>query len=447
MCDTFVILPDASENGHVIFGKNSDREPNEAHQVVMFPAQDFTSGSEVRCTYRSIPQVSHIHAVMLLKPFWIWGAEMGANEKGVVIGNEAVFTKEKAEKGLGLIGMDYIRLALERASSADEALQVMVDLLGQYGQGGNCGFTHPFFYQNSFIIADSSTAWVLETSGREWAAEKVSGVRSISNAITIGQEWTKQSPTLVKTAVERGWSKNEHDFNFARDYSEPIYTTFSAAHHRQACTTGLLQARQSKLTVKDAMAVLRSHATGKDGNYRPDIGLMGAEVCMHAGWGPIRNSQSVGSLVAEIAADNQIFWVTGTSAPCTSIFKPVWFSSGIPWQDEPGPTGKFDSGCLWWRHEQVHRQILQNYPELIARIRADQARLEDEALDWVNRRDTDPVECLRISNLCFTNAESAEQGWLKTISDHGANRNRFYYKIAWRGFNQQAAMTPELAVI
>lgn len=65
----------------------------------------------MKCTYISIPQASHTAAVVLSKPAWMWGAEMGSNEHGVCIGNEAIYTKLLGENGdqEQLLGMDLVR--------------------------------------------------------------------------------------------------------------------------------------------------------------------------------------------------------------------------------------------------------------------------------------------------------------------------------------------------
>lgn len=68
----------------------------------------------------------------------------------------------------------HCRLGLERSSSATEALEVITQLLEKYGQGGPCSKSDPtLVYHNSFIIADATTAWVLETSGKHWVAEQI----------------------------------------------------------------------------------------------------------------------------------------------------------------------------------------------------------------------------------------------------------------------------------
>ena len=65
----------------------------------------------MQCTYIEVKQVEATQAVILSKPAWMWGAEMGANENGVVIGNEAVWTRLNGPEDIEekLLGMDLVR--------------------------------------------------------------------------------------------------------------------------------------------------------------------------------------------------------------------------------------------------------------------------------------------------------------------------------------------------
>src|SRR6185437_11398338 len=171
--------------------KNSDRQRNEAQAIEYSPAATHPPNTRLRCTYIQIPQVRTTHAVVLSRPFWIWGAEMGANEHGVVIGNEGLNARLPAPEAEALIGMDLVRLALERACDAREAIQVITTLLERHGQGGNCGHLKPAYYNNGFMIVDGAEAFVLETIGREWVFRRVSGPHSISNGYTICRDMEK----------------------------------------------------------------------------------------------------------------------------------------------------------------------------------------------------------------------------------------------------------------
>lgn len=86
------------------------------------PPMDHGDVSTVRCTYIEIPQAKSTLGVVLSKPSWMWGCEMGANDKGVVGGNEAVHSVMSSELGSEerLLGMDLLRLALERGPTAHE---------------------------------------------------------------------------------------------------------------------------------------------------------------------------------------------------------------------------------------------------------------------------------------------------------------------------------------
>ena len=443
MCDTIVATGEATVDGTTVFGKNSDREPNEAHHLLNVPAADHPPGSRVKCTYIDIPQVEHTYAVLLAKPFWIWGAEMGANEHGVAIGNEAVFAKVPYhKKNDTLIGMDLLRLGLERGSTAREALTVMTELLAEYGQGGNCGFRHKFFYHNSFIIADPHDAWVFETAGLHWAAKQIRGVYTISNGITIGTEWDLASPELVSHAIEKGWCKGRDDFHFARCYSDFIFTTFSYCRSRRARTMELLKSQDGKLTPGSFVAILRDHGESVDDGWRPDRSpLTGAMVCMHASLGPIRGSETKGSMVSHLHPDHATHFLTGSSAPCTGIFKPFWLDAQLP-DMGPAPRGTYDPGTLFWRHEALYRATLRDYATRTRLYQEERDELEQRfmagALDYASGS---AAERTAFSTKCLAEADAAEVRWLEQVSDARVQaRQNQLHAVAWSGFNRQAHM-------
>jgi secernin len=341
VCDTLVVV----SKGRVLFAKNSDRDPNEAQLLEWQPARRHPEGSEVSCTWIRIPQRERTHAVLLSRPFWMWGAEMGSNEHGVTIGNEAVFTRQPLRR-LGLTGMDLLRLALERGTTAQQAVDVIVELLETHGQGGGCGHERRgFSYHNSFVVADPIRAFVLETAGRHHAVEEVEGVRAISNGLTID--------------------------GFAQRHGDRIFTAVSRSFRRRARTQELAE---HAVGAGDLMALLRDHGGAqKQPRYHWLNGAMAAP-CMHAG-GLAAASQTTASWVAELTPGHPRHWVTATAAPCTGLFKPVRVAE--PLDLGPAPTDRFEEGAsLWWRHERLHRTMMRAPRDLATIVAEERDRQE-----------------------------------------------------------------------
>jgi len=380
MCDTIAIVSADS----VLFAKNSDRDPNEAQFLDWHPRKTHAAGAGLKCTWIEIPQVRETHAVLLSRPFWIWGAEMGTNEHGVTIGNQAVFTKERYAK-TGLTGMDLVRLALERSAAAADAVQTVVALLEQFGQGGGCGLEHPgFTYHNSFLIADTRSAFVLETAGKAYAVEEVRGARSISNGLTIP--------------------------GFAERHSDTIKTFASACKLRQSRTQQLAGRAES---TSDLMRVLRDHGDGRNTpHYSWLNGGLGVP-CVHAG-GLVASSQTTGSWVAELRPGATRHWATATAAPCTSLFKPVAVDQ--PLELGPTPSERFDGDSLWWQHEPLHRAVMRDPGRLGAQYYSQRDELEAK---WL----ADPPD----SRDAFKQAARLEAQWTTDVMAHAAvdTRPRF----------------------
>ena len=168
--------------------------------------------------------------------------------------------------------------------------------------------------------------------------------------------------------------------------------------------------------------------------------LTGSEMCMHAGFGPVRINQSVGSLVSHLSEAGHTHWVTATSAPCTGIFKPVWIDAGYP------DTGKAPAGSSrCWLPLVAARALAPDGPAGIIPpgwLHSGRSGISSSSTFLQGERDlrTAPAgERFEFSKRCFQLADAATGVWEGAAgSVPVVSAASPLYRIAWNRFNQQA---------
>ncbi|XP_030627793.1 secernin-2 isoform X2 [Chanos chanos] len=306
---------------------------------------------------------------------------MGANEHGVCIGNEAVWTREPVSPGEALLGMDLVRLGLERGDSAWTALNVITELLQQHGQGGACREDpEPFSYHNTFLLVDRREAWVLETAGKLWAAQKITeGVKNISNQLTIGADISAEHPELRSVAQARGWWSGEGEFSFTAALSpDQPPARMELAKQRYRGGTALLRQHDGSVTAEVMMGILRDKDSG---------------ICMDSG-----GFRTTGSMVSILPRDPTrpcVHFFTATPDPSRSVFKPFIFSECVspvamvispqygpddPVRKQPRFQHKVDRQHDLYRAHQAAVKSMESDPDVGASLQEIMRYLESQCL-------------------------------------------------------------------
>lgn len=317
MCDTLC----ARTSSGMLFAKNSDRPVDELQLVhAVTPHRPDANNAQVRTQYITIDDPGPGITTVLSRPHWLWGAEHAVNAAGVAIGNEKVWTTDDPRTHPpALIGMDLVRLAAQRATTADTAVDLITSLLERYGQGGSGEHESDEPYWSSFLVVDPTSGWIVETSGRSWVAAPVSTHGAISNRLTLGTGWTRSSAD-VTTSTD--WQQR----------LDPAVPT-AIADHRLAATGRAAQRAASHLITSQQpgqhreaaqtpgqapgqlVAALRDHGKGPWGAPGSPAGigevaaddvpagleddLSGITVCMH-----VRDYQcTTASMVTSLPAD------------------------------------------------------------------------------------------------------------------------------------------------
>ena len=223
-CTSILVTPGASADGGTMITYSADSVTMYG-TLAYFPAADHPPGAQ-RDIHEwdtgdflgQIPEVRHTYAVV-----------GNMNEHQVVVGETTFGGREELLDPTG--GLDYgslMFLALQRAKTAREAIDVMTSLAAEHGYRS---------HGESFSIGDPKEAWILEMVGKGpgktgvvWVARRVPDgqISAHANQARIGTFPKKDpknclyAPDVIDLAREHGWFDGpDDDFSFAQAY-EPM---------------------------------------------------------------------------------------------------------------------------------------------------------------------------------------------------------------------------------
>lgn len=370
MCDSLYCALGRSaepEGRAAFFGKNSDRRPEEPQTLCLVHPVPATDSAGVGA--KQIPWKNSGYCFVLSKPSWMAGGEMGVNEKGVAIGNEAVFSRFKPAKD-GVLGMDILRAALGAAATAKEAVDFICAFVERFDQGGNGSYRGSLYYDNSFLISDPNEAYLLETAGHRWAWRLADSRDAISNAYSIDLDYKRldaQTRKEIAPVNERAACSDEADpgrkgekESFKAHVENRFYLRFTKGERRRALSLAKLgafagaaqaaggaPAAAKPPTAANFLDILRSH--GPYDPFHPWARHM-ESLCVHAGGFP--TSATTASMAVEYAGDGAaVIWFTASPYPCVSLYKPILLVKGefiLLWSDYDYAEGS-EAALAYWK--------------------------------------------------------------------------------------------------
>ncbi|RKJ50193.1 hypothetical protein D7Y05_07335 [bacterium 1XD42-54] len=292
-CMTIVVGKDVSATGRVMVGHNEDDIGRCVVRHGYVEAAEWPEGTVLPAeTGRAaIPQVESTFGY-----YWsqvrdanrgFSGADIFLNENGVcIVSNNNAESKENIldESRLTDGGIEYNvrRIVAERATSARDALNIIIELVEEWGYAPS---------GRAYTVADSEEAFMIQiASGRRYIAARIPDdmVVAIPNHYTFhginDVEEMYYSEDLISHAIEMNWYKpavegDYSDFDFALAYqdSDSYGTPYNVLRQKYAMeilldqswdvdTMGLPYAfkPESTISLEDMIEVLSTHYEGTE---------------------------------------------------------------------------------------------------------------------------------------------------------------------------------------
>jgi dipeptidase len=326
-----------------------------------------------------------------------------------------------------------MRIALSRARTAREAIEVMGGLVEEYGMVD----IGPFHSAKNIGVTDPNEAWWLQLpGGHQWLAQRVpdDAFSVNANRFWIGEvdianhRDTMVSSDLISFAIKHGWydPKTGRSFNFTEAYgdndgdvvpsSRRIYSTLREWRALSWVTGQEMPVPEQgrpwnyphmvvpmrKLSLHDVMCILRDHYEGTP--YDTTLPVNGGDVfgCPHPPFKiptpyprPIDMFNTQLSYIAQSRANlpdavGGVVWLTFHS-PSTGCFVPFYAAgTRLP---EAYATGEQEKGSAFWRFFALGNMINQRWCDLYDDVSACYNKLEKT---WIEQQSGIEKDALKL---------------------------------------------------
>src|ERR1700728_783512 len=293
-----------TEDGNVMVAGFGD-EPS-SHWLSIVPRQRYPKGATISVggtgmalipgELIDIPQVRETFSYIAMNYSYYRGLPAplvngGLNEYGVAVRDVALFSRRELVNMTptpqhGLNYSDIARIALERAHTAREAVDIAVGLIERYGY-----FTYG---GNSHVFADANEGWVLlEFAGGKglWVAHRLGpndvwlnwrGYNKFGYVQTLPADWRKNpdylaSKNFVSFAVEQGWYKPDGGtpFNVIDVYARQDQYSAATAEEARRVEAAV---RSAAPTVDVQLLMQLLHGAGRDSSGYGEVADLHANV-------------------------------------------------------------------------------------------------------------------------------------------------------------------------
>jgi secernin len=360
--DMVVALPRATADRVTLFGHNCNRPVGEPRAMERVPGKTYAAGERIRTPHLSLPQARNTFTVLAARFAGRWGYAHGVNERGVAAGVTAVKTRLPNDVP-GLTGPDLVRLALERSSTALQAVDVLKDLISRHGPGVSA--TEEDEGDPVLLVADGREAYLLAACSTYWAVQEIHEVRAQSDVCQLRQDWDRISPGLADLAISRGWWPDDGsklDFAGALVGEDGLA---GAGLRRWGRATVVLEQHNGQLDasmVRRLLADLGESARG------------GSEVV-----------EPAASLIARLTSENDrtplAWWCCGV--PGESVYLPLAMEGELPAALTGDATGGCDAWRQAWRLEEIASRDSHTRAASRALFPGLQARFDRDAMDYL----------------------------------------------------------------